>query len=220
MIPNTIVPCYRDYKNNRDFEGYCVLIEKVSVTDTFYSDDEEVDFLNSNISTDTKGSSNLSKTSHTIRKNDKLNSYIRENLNTQNKNVLAFATRMRRVAGTKRNVHSQLSAIITEYRKKFANTPARVNNLLILETSVLIKFFQQEKLGTKWRPTIYHAERWLVEFHPQRHPTTGRVLFNSPFRTHRKFREVVCISPSDEGRGSQSLSKLTTYNLVSSLGYN
>lgn len=211
---NRIVPCYTDYKNEKGFQGYCILIEKISEDDTFYVDNEELIFKSSD---EDDMSSSLTKVPSSVRKKIKLVEYIEFLLENRSRSVRQFKSQMKKLTDRSPSSYYDMYNLVQTYKTKYMDSKLSIKNILAIDTEILVRYFQQKYLKG-WRPSLYRSEKWLVEFYPQTHE--GKVLFNSPFRTSRRIRTLVKISPKDEGKGKDSLSRLTTYNNVSSLSLN
>jgi hypothetical protein len=67
----------------------------------------------------------------------------------------------------------------------------------------IIRFIQQTKID-KWSHSIWREETWIVSFDQDR--------FANPFRTKRKIRTLVCVSPKEDAQNSEILHFVTKGN--------
>lgn len=204
-----IVASYRHYKNDEVFEGHCILVEKISEDDTFYVDGEELVPKSFDLS-----SSSLNKTSGSTKRRIKLVRYLDLILANPSPTIRKFSRAVKSVTNRDITSYNRIYSIVESYKKKYDGSNNSIKNILLIDSTTLSRYFQQKYIQG-WRPSLYRSEKWVVEFYPQTH--NGVTIFNSPFRTSRRFKILVKIAPQDEGRGRESLCRLTTYNGMSSL---
>lgn len=199
-----MVEIYRDYKNSSNFEGVAILLEKKSIGDSYYLDLEEI-----RIPYTTKSSLTTLPDPVQIQLN-KLYQYLYDFCTSNNAEVKDFVRTLKALCSKDIHSYNNMYQEVQLWKDKFLYTPHYINNILRVETKYIVRYFQQ-KFIKDWRPTLFRLEKWLVEFPTQKHPFTGDILFNSPFRTTRWISIILAISPSEESK-THDLSRFTTYN--------
>lgn len=196
-----VLPMYTDFKEHKGYEGKAILIKKIRNGDSFYLADEIVKLPE--------------KKSYTKLEKEKLKKYNRIKYFFYGKNTPPDKELVRLkkslIAERKDKIddYKRMNALINKYREKYKESVYKIKSLFNeYENEYIIRFIQQDR--SKWNPTIYNYERWLVKFVED---STG---WKTDYATQRNIRILVKYNPTETTRDSD-IRKYTTYDGIPSL---
>jgi hypothetical protein len=191
---------FTDYKLEIGFEGVAKLIEFKEKGNTFIIYDEPL-FTSSVDRPMGKDGSHLPLTKHQEANNEKYAKllvyfenlqkglFIHPEIRDLKTNLIKFAE--------KKNL-KKMDKLITSYKFRLINNLSYLNKILEFTNNEIIRFIFQKYIKN-WNYSIWIEEKWLVEFIPEQYDINTKLcLYNSPFRTYRKIRKLLCVCPSDE----------------------
>ena len=196
-----ILPIYTDFKECKDYEGKAILVKKIRNGDSFYLADEEV-----NVS---------EKKSYTKKEKEKLKKYNRIRYFFYGKNtppdkeLVKLKKDLIKERKDQLDDYKRMKKIIEKYRIKYENSVYKIKSLFNdYDDDYIIRFIQQDR--TRWNPTIYNYERWLVKF------VEDHTGWGVNYTTQRNIRKLIKYNPTETSRDSD-IRKYTTYDGVPSL---
>lgn len=196
------ISIYTDYKEEIGYEGEAVLVEKLSIGDTFFLVDEFVD-------SDPEMSNTPNKKKSVY--NEKLNSVF-ENLDNQPKEAKKFFREILLVRKNKIDDYNNMLKVVLKWKdlahkkylsKSYDHDDRFKRVFREIPTDYIVRYFQQFK--KKINNTIFRYEKWRVEF----------VIDNCGYTTNytaiKKIRVIVKNNYKDKN-GESELINYTTYN--------
>lgn len=196
---------YTDFKEERDYEGIAILLEKVGVGNSFYLENERL------LISDKK-----QYTKEDLEKIRKYN-YVKTCFhgNEFKKNTKDFRKLHKDLVKHRKNNlndHNKMDDVLNEYRKEYEGTTHKMSDFFAnTDNDYIIRFVQQHQRN--WRTTIFNSEKWKLKF------IEDKDGWETDWITSRHIRKIVCVNPKDTARGSE-ITLHTTYNGKSSLkGY-
>lgn len=205
--PGEIVSIYRDCKNELNYEGEAILIEKVKVGHSFIRPDEK-------LYTKLEDKSIDEKNKHIpLTKGEKHNNNLYNQLVTYfegytidgelyiNKDLQRFGKLLVQQLNTSLDNPSSVLETISKYRFTCRNKVDETKTFFNKFTDEQIFRFIQQRYMKNWSSTIYREEKWLVEFIPDQYSIeTKSCLYNSAFRTTRYLAKIICICPNEDAQ--------------------
>ena len=181
------------------FEGAAILISKAEEGHTFIIQDEKlVTKEEDRIMINGK---HIPLTKQQKENNTKHQRMV-EFFNTTNKDIKLVKDTLRKLVNKDPEKLKVLYDTIIKLRYQHNKALSKIGTFFREFDDNFIALFFQQKYLKNYSPTIYRDEKWLVEFIPEQYCINKRVcLYNDTtvkFRTYRRIRTIVCISPSDD----------------------
>lgn len=186
LKPNQKVDIYLNCKSDDPvFEAEAILIKKEEVGLSYSLDYEQLEYPPTLKSSLHKSDPKVDEMRQI---HDYLHSYLGED--QKNKKIIAFREQLHKLCNRKRESYNNMYRCVEDWKKRYEDTPHSINNIFEVPTKYIVRYIQQKKIKN-WRPTLFVAERWLIE-------TTSDDPFHIPFRTHRWIPVLLRISPREE----------------------
>ena len=208
-----IVNIYTDYKFQTQFEGTAKLVKRQKKGLTFMICDENLLTLLENRVIDEEKGCHLPLTKKQRENNQlfakltmQLVGYKRSGVLHVNTHLHGLYLELKKKVNKNLNNPEVLDKILNRYRMEWLLWSDERGGFFALfpDNEIIIKFIQQTCID-KWCHSMWREEFWLVDF-------VSDDPFFVPFRTVRKIRTLICISPDEDSQNSEILYYATKDN--------
>ena len=221
MKPGDIVNIYHNPRLQSKFEGAAKLLEYHSIGHSFVLYDEKL-FTRLEDRAIGEDGAHLPLTKKQVENNKK---YARMVIyfegSAQRKfvhpEVRELKTILARLAekSTEESL-KEMGDILFKYRLRWKGQSTMKSYIFDHFTDETIIRFIFQRYTKNWTHTVWREEKWLVEFPAGQYGLHNKMcLFNSPFRTYRKIRKLVCISPHEDTQNCEMVFHTTNEKGVS-----
>jgi hypothetical protein len=131
-----------------------------------------------------------------------------------NPEIKIFREELKSLIGKTEKHIKKMHSLILSYRFQWSRLNLHKSFIFQYCNDEIIRFIYQ-RYYKNWTHTLYREQKWIIEFVGDQYSIESKsCMFNNPFRTVRKIRNLLCICPDEDTQNCEMV-----YYTTNSKGY-